>query len=149
MLEYWANPSATAQTLVDGWVHTGDAGYVDPDGYVYISDRLKDMIIVAGEKIYPTEIENALSKHPAIADAAVVGIPDERFGEAVCAFVAVRPEQRIGPRELLVFLKDSLAAYKIPSRFEFVDVVPRNPSGKILRRELRERFWRGRDRQVN
>ncbi|HJP80524.1 MAG TPA: long-chain-fatty-acid--CoA ligase [Pseudonocardiaceae bacterium] len=149
MLEYWANPSATAQTLVDGWIHTGDAGYVDPDGYVYISDRLKDMIIVAGEKIYPTEIENALSRHPAVAEAAVIGIPDERFGEAVCAFVAVRPDQRIGPRDLLVFLKDSLAAFKIPSRFEFVDAVPRNPSGKILRRELRQRFWHGRNRQVN
>ena len=149
MLEYWANPTATAQTLVDGWIHTGDAGHVDAEGYVHISDRLKDMIIVAGENIYPTEIENALSRHPGVAEAAVIGIPDERFGEAVCAFVAPRPDWRIGPRELLLFLKDSLAAFKIPSRFEFVDQVPRNPSGKILRRELRDRFWHGRTRQVN
>ncbi|HEY2697362.1 MAG TPA: long-chain-fatty-acid--CoA ligase [Pseudonocardiaceae bacterium] len=149
MLEYWANPAATAQILVDGWIHTGDAGYLDQDGYVYISDRLKDMIIVAGEKIYPTEIEHALSKHPAVAEAAVIGIPDEKFGEAVCAFVAPRPGRQVGPRELLLFLKDSLAAFKIPARFEFVDAVPRNPSGKILRRELRDRFWRGRNRQVN
>jgi acyl-CoA synthetase (AMP-forming)/AMP-acid ligase II len=149
MLEYWANPSATAQTLVDDWIHTGDAGHLDADGYLYISDRLKDMIIVAGEKIYPTEIENALSKHPAVAEAAVIGIPDDRFGEAVCAFVALRPGWHIGPRELVVFLADSLAAFKIPARFEFVEAVPRNPSGKILRRELRDRFWRGRNRQVN
>ena len=149
MLAYWANPGATARTLVDGWIHTGDAGHLDQDGYLYISDRLKDMIIVAGEKIYPTEIENALSRHPAVAEAAVVGIPDERFGEAVCAFVALRPAWRIGPRDLVVFLADSLASFKIPSRFEFVDQVPRNPSGKILRRELREKFWRDRDRQVN
>jgi long-chain acyl-CoA synthetase len=149
MLEYWDNPTATAQTLVDEWIHTGDAGHLGPDGYVYISDRLKDMIIVAGEKIYPTEIENALTKHPAVAEAAVIGIPDDRFGEAVCAFVARRPGYQVEPRELMVFLRDSLAAFKIPSRFEFPDTVPRNPSGKILRRELRDRFWRGRDRQVN
>jgi acyl-CoA synthetase (AMP-forming)/AMP-acid ligase II len=149
MLEYWGNQAATAQTLVNGWIHTGDAGYLDADGYVYISDRLKDMIIVAGEKIYPTEIENVLTKHPAVAEAAVIGIPDDRFGEAVYAFVALRPEQPAGPRDLMLFLKDHLAAFKIPSRFEFLDAVPRNPSGKILRRELRERFWRDRDRQVN
>jgi acyl-CoA synthetase (AMP-forming)/AMP-acid ligase II len=149
MLEYWRNPAATARTLADGWIHTGDAGYLDADGYVYISDRIKDMIIVAGEKIYPAEIENALAKHPAVAEAAVVGIPDSRFGEAVCAFVARRPGHQAGPGELMVFLKDSLAAFKIPSRFEFVDQVPRNPSGKILRRQLRDQFWRDRDRQVN
>ncbi|TCO60647.1 long-chain acyl-CoA synthetase [Actinocrispum wychmicini] len=149
MLEYWGNATATAQTLVDGWIHTGDAGYLDDDGYVYISDRLKDMIIVAGEKIYPTEIENALTKHPAVAEAAVIGIPDDRFGEAVCAFVALRPDQQTGRRDLMVFLRDHLAAFKIPARFEFLEHVPRNPSGKILRRELRDRFWRDRDRQVN
>ncbi len=149
MLEYWANPTATAVTLVDGWIHTGDAGYLDQDGYVHISDRLKDMIIVAGENIYPTEIENALSGHPAVAESAVIGIPDDRFGEAVCAFVATRPEWRVSPRELTVFLRESLATFKIPSRFEFVDRVPRNPSGKILRRELRATFWHGRNRQVN
>lgn len=149
MLEYWGNPEATARTLVDGWIHTGDAGHIDSDGYVYISDRIKDMIIVAGENIYPAEIENALTKHPAVAEAAVVGIPDDRFGEAVCAFVARRPEQQVEPKELIVFLKDYIAAFKIPSKFEFVDQVPRNPSGKILRRELRDQFWRDRDRLVN
>ncbi len=149
MLEYWNLPDATAETLVDGWIHTGDAGYLDADGYLFISDRLKDMIIVAGEKIYPTEVENAIAAHPAVAEAAVIGVPDDRFGEAVHAFVALRPGQRATPRDLLLFLKTNLAAFKIPARFEFVDAVPRNPSGKILRRELRDRFWLDRDRQVN
>lgn len=149
MLEYWGLPEATTATLVDGWVHTGDAGYLDEDGYVVICDRIKDMIIVGGEKVYPTEIENALGKHPAVADVAVIGVPDERFGEAVHAFVALRPGHTAGPRDFLVFLRDRIASFKLPARFEVVDQVPRNPSGKILRRELREAFWQGRTRQVN
>ncbi|MEV6982709.1 hypothetical protein AB0M95_15800 [Sphaerisporangium sp. NPDC051017] len=149
MLEYWGLPEATAATLVDRWIHTGDAGYLDSDGYVYICDRLKDMIIVGGENIYPTEIENVLAKHPAVADVAVIGVPDDRFGEAVHAFVALRPGEAARPRDLMVFCRDRIASFKIPSRFEFVDRVPRNPSGKILRRELRDRFWATRDRRVN
>ncbi|MEU9884248.1 long-chain-fatty-acid--CoA ligase [Sphaerisporangium sp. NPDC051011] len=149
MLEYWGLPEATAATLVDGWIHTGDAGYLDSDGYVYICDRLKDMIIVGGENIYPTEIENVLAKHPAVADVAVIGVPDDRFGEAVHAFVALRSGEAARPRDLMVFCRDRIASFKIPSRFEFVDRVPRNPSGKILRRELRDRFWATRDRRVN
>jgi long-chain acyl-CoA synthetase len=149
MLEYWRLPEATAGTLVDGWVHTGDAGYLDADGYLFICDRLKDMVIVAGEKIFPNEVENALCRHPAVAEAAVIGVPDDRFGEAVHAFVALRPGQQARARDLAAFLRDQLATFKIPSRFAFVDRVPRNPSGKILRRELREQFWQGRDRQVN
>jgi acyl-CoA synthetase (AMP-forming)/AMP-acid ligase II len=149
MIEYWGLPEATASTLVDGFVHTGDAGYLDEDGYVVICDRIKDMIIVGGEKVYPTEIENALGKHPAVADVAVIGVPDERFGEAVHAFVALRPGEAARPRDFLVFLRDRVASYKLPARFEVVPEVPRNPSGKILRRELREAFWTGRTRQVN
>ncbi|WP_394617204.1 long-chain-fatty-acid--CoA ligase [Lentzea sp. JNUCC 0626] len=149
MIEYWGLAEATAATLVDGWIHTGDAGRLDEDGYVFISDRLKDMIIVGGENIYPAEIENALAKHPAVAEVAVVGVPNDKFGEAVHAFVTVRPGEAVDRRELFVFSRERLASFKIPSRFEFVDRVPRNPSGKILRRELRDRFWSGRDRQVN
>lgn len=149
MLEYWGLPEATARTLVDGWIHTGDAGHLDADGYLYISDRLKDMIIVAGENIYPAEIENVITQHPGVSDAAVIGVPHDTFGEAVHAFVAVRPGHRVSPRDLLVFCRERMATFKIPSRFETVDAVPRNPSGKILRRELRDRFWAGRDRHVN
>ncbi|MCG8914477.1 long-chain-fatty-acid--CoA ligase [Actinokineospora sp. PR83] len=149
MLEYWGLPGATADTLVDGWLHTGDAGYLDDDGYVFISDRIKDMIIVGGENIYPTEIENAIAEHPAVADVAVIGVPDDRFGEAVHAFVALRQGATARARDLLLFCRDRIAAFKIPSKFEFVEQVPRNPSGKVLRRELRDRFWADRDRQVN
>ncbi|HWM05474.1 MAG TPA: long-chain-fatty-acid--CoA ligase [Actinophytocola sp.] len=149
MVEYWRLPDATAATLVDGWIHTGDAGYLDEDGYVFIHDRIKDMIIVGGENVYPNEIENVLTKHPGVADAAVIGVPDDAFGEAVFAFVAPRPDAEVRPRDLLAFCRDRLAGFKIPSRFELVEKVPRNPSGKILRRELRDRFWAAKDRQVN
>lgn len=149
MLEYWRRPEATAETLVDGWIHTGDAGYLDADGYLYLCDRIKDMIIVAGENIYPAEIENVLAKYPAVADVAVIGTPDERFGEQVHAFIALRPEAAATPRDLFLFCRDELAAFKIPARFEFVDRIPRNPSGKILRRELRDRYWPAAGRRIN
>ncbi|MFE9580687.1 long-chain-fatty-acid--CoA ligase [Nocardia sp. NPDC006044] len=149
MLGYWNLPDATAETLVDGWIHTGDAGYLDADGYLYIRDRLKDMIIVGGENIYPAEIENALARHPAVADTAVIGIPDDVLGESVHAFVACRPGEQVRVRELMTFCREHLAWFKIPVRFEFVERIPRNPSGKILRWQLRDRFWAERERQVN
>ncbi len=149
MLGYWHLPEATAATLVDGWIHTGDAGYLDADGYLFIHDRLKDMICIGGENVYPNEIENVLARHPAVSDAAVVGIPDDRFGEAALAFVAVRDGHQLRPRELLRWSTTHLAAFKIPSRFEFLDQIPRNPSGKILRRDLRAPYWRHHDRFVN
>ncbi|WP_069163471.1 long-chain-fatty-acid--CoA ligase [Nocardia altamirensis] len=149
MLGYWQLPAATADTLIDGWIHTGDAGYVDGDGYLYIRDRLKDMIIVGGENIYPAEIENVLAKHPAVADSAVIGVPDDTLGEAVHAFVACRPGAEVRARELMTFCRENLAQFKIPVRFEFLDRIPRNPSGKILRWQLRDRFWADRERQVN
>jgi long-chain acyl-CoA synthetase len=149
MLEYWNLPDATAKTLIDGWVHTGDAGIVDEDGYLFIRDRIKDMIIVAGENVYPAEIENVITKHPGVAEAAVVGVPDQRWGEAVHAFVVPAAGQEVAARDLAAFVQGKLAAFKAPLRYEFLDAVPRNPSGKILRRELRERFWRDAERAVN
>ncbi len=149
MIAYWGLPEATANTLVDGWIHTGDAGYLDADGYVFICDRIKDMIIVAGEKVYPAEIESALTRHAAVAECAVIGVPDERWGEAVLAFVALKPGAQATPRELMKSLKGQIADFKIPTRVEFIDKVPRNPSGKILRRELRDGRWKHMDRQVN
>jgi acyl-CoA synthetase (AMP-forming)/AMP-acid ligase II len=137
MLEYWRMKEATAETLVDGWLHTGDAGYLDPDGYVYVSDRIKNTIIVAGENVYPAEVENALCRHPAVSEAAVVGMPDERWGEIVHAFVAPRSGMEVTPRELMMSVKGVIADFKIATRYHFVDKVPRNPSGKILRRVLR------------
>ncbi|MGH3875473.1 MAG: fatty acid--CoA ligase [Actinophytocola sp.] len=149
MLEYWNLPEATAKTLVDGWVVTGDAGVLDEDGYLYIRDRIKDMIIIAGENVYPAEVENVIGRHPAVAESAVVGVPDERWGEAVYAFVVPVEGEQLTERELALFLKGKLATFKSPLHYEFVDKVPRNPSGKILRRELRERFWDGHERRVS
>jgi fatty-acyl-CoA synthase/long-chain acyl-CoA synthetase len=149
MLGYWRLPEATAETLADGWVRTGDAGYLDADGFVHLRDRIKDVVIVAGENVYPAEIENALADHPAVLDSAVIGKPHDRWGEALHAFVVVRDPAAVRPRELMAFLRRRLADFKIPASYEFIDQVPRNPSGKVLRRELRERFWGSADRQVN
>jgi long-chain acyl-CoA synthetase len=149
MLEYWNLPDATARTLVDGWVVTGDAGILDEDGYLFIRDRIKDMIIVAGENVYPAEVEHVIGRHPKVAESAVVGVPDERWGEVVYAFVAPAAGESLNERELALFLKGKLATFKQPLHYEFVDRIPRNPSGKILRRELRERFWHGHERRVS
>uniref|UniRef100_A0AAU2AEF8 Long-chain-fatty-acid--CoA ligase n=1 Tax=Streptomyces sp. NBC_00093 TaxID=2975649 RepID=A0AAU2AEF8_9ACTN len=149
MVEYWGLPDKTAETLVDGWIHTGDAGYIDEDGYVFIRDRIKDAVLVAGENVYPAEIENVLEGHPGVAEAVVVGAPDERWGEYVHAFVVPVPGQRPSPRDLHTYLVPQLASFKLPARYEFIDSVPRNPSGKILRRELRDRFWDDSTRKVN
>ncbi|MBB5937028.1 long-chain-fatty-acid--CoA ligase [Streptomyces zagrosensis] len=139
MESYWQRPQETSRTLADGWLYTGDAGYVDADGYVYVCDRIKDVILVAGENVYPAEVENALSKHPAVADVAVTGVPHQVRGEAVHACVVAGPGERPSPRALLLFLKDRLADYKMPTSYEFVDELPRNAGGKILRRALRDR----------
>ncbi|MFJ8104839.1 long-chain-fatty-acid--CoA ligase [Streptomyces sp. NPDC096132] len=149
MVEYWGLPDRTAETLVDGWIHTGDAGYLDEDGYLFIRDRIKDAVLVAGENVYPAEIENVLEAHPGVTEAVVVGAPDERWGEYVHAFVVPDPEQPPTPRDLHTFLVPRLASFKLPARYEFIDHVPRNPSGKILRRELRDRFWGEAARKVN
>ena len=137
MLGYWRLPEATERTMVDGWVRMGDAGHLDEDGYLYVHDRVNDMIIVAGENVYPAEIEDALVKHPDVAHAAVVGLPHERWGESVHARVVLEPGRRTGARDLLLFLRGRLADFKIPTSYDFAEALPRNPSGKILRRAVR------------
>jgi acyl-CoA synthetase (AMP-forming)/AMP-acid ligase II len=149
MVEYWGRPEATAETLRDGWIHTGDVGHLDEAGYVHLRDRVKNMIIRAGENVYPAEVENALHRSPAVADAAVIGIPDDRWGEAVLACVVPAPGHRVSARELRLFLRELLADYKIPTRFVAVGAIPRNGVGKILHRELRAPYWEGRERQLN
>ncbi|WP_255549529.1 long-chain-fatty-acid--CoA ligase [Corynebacterium sp. TAE3-ERU12] len=149
MVEYWNLPEATAETLIDGWIHTGDAGYVDAEGFLFIHDRFKDLILVGGENVFPAEVENVLIRHPKVADAAVIGIPDDTTGEAVMAFIEPALGEEPTTRELLLFLKQHVANFKLPTRWEIIDSIPRNPSGKILRRELRRTFWDGRGRQVN
>ncbi|MDT0382150.1 long-chain-fatty-acid--CoA ligase [Streptomyces sp. DSM 42041] len=148
MKEYWRLPAATAETVQDGWVHTGDAGYLDAEGFLYICDRIKDVVIVAGENVYPAEIEKALEQLPDVAEAAVVGVPDERWGEGLHAVVVLANGATATRRQLALGLRDHLAAFKIPTSWEFTDYLPRNPSGKILRRRLREPFWSTRERNV-
>ncbi|MFJ1647741.1 fatty acid--CoA ligase [Streptomyces sp. NPDC088258] len=140
MLGYWNLPEATARTLVGDWLHMGDAGYFDDDGLLHLCDRMNDTIIVAGQNIYPAEVEKALAAHPAVADCAVVGVPHPRWGEAVHACVVLRPGATATPRELLLSLRGRLADYKTPGAYHFVEALPRNPSGKILRRTVREQL---------
>jgi fatty-acyl-CoA synthase len=137
-VEYWRRPEATGDCLGDGWLRMPDAGYLDEDGYLHVCDRIDDTIIVAGQNIYPAEVEKALTEHPGVADAAVIGIPDERWGQTVKAIVVLRPGAQVSERELLMSLRGRIADFKIPTAYEFTDSLPRNPTGKILRRALRE-----------
>jgi acyl-CoA synthetase (AMP-forming)/AMP-acid ligase II len=149
MKGYWNKPEATAETVVDGWLRTGDAAYMDEEGYLYIHDRVKEMIISGGENIYPAEVENAIFAHPKVADVAIIGIPDDRWGEAVKAVVVVQPGEKLTAQEVIDFARDRIAHYKCPKSVDFIDALPRNPSGKILRRELRKPYWVGRERMVS
>jgi acyl-CoA synthetase (AMP-forming)/AMP-acid ligase II len=150
MTGYWNLPEATARTLSkDGWLRTGDAGYMDKDGYLYIHDRIKDMIISGGENIYPAEVESALCDHPDVAEAAVIGVPDDKWGEAVKAIVVMKPGKSASATDIINFTRERIAGYKTPKSVEFIDALPRNPSGKILRRHLRDPYWADRERQVN
>jgi len=150
MVGYWNLAEATARTLdKDGWLRTGDAGYMDEDGYLYIHDRIKDMIISGGENVYPAEVESALCDHPDVAEAAVIGIPDERWGEAVKAIVVMKPGKGATAVDIIKFTRERIAGFKAPKSVDFIEALPRNPSGKILRRHLRDPYWAGKDRQVN
>ncbi|MHB8330406.1 MAG: long-chain-fatty-acid--CoA ligase [Acidimicrobiales bacterium] len=150
MLGYWDKPEDTAATLRDdGWLRTGDAGYVDDDGYLYLHDRIKDMVVSGAENIYPAEVENVLLSHPDIADAAVIGIPDEKWGEAIKAVVVLAPGVAENADGIIAFCRERLAHYKCPASVDFADTLPRNPSGKILKRELREPYWLGRGRRIH
>ncbi len=150
MVGYWNLPEASAKTLQsDGWLRTGDAGYLDKDGYLYIHDRIKDMIISGGENIYPAEVESALCDHPDVAEATVIGIPDDKWGEAVKAIVVMKPGKSATSTDIINFARTRIAGFKTPKTVDFLDALPRNPSGKILRRNLRDPYWAGKDRQVN
>lgn len=146
--EYWNMPEETARALRSGWFHTGDMGRIDEEGYLWILDRKKDMIISGGENIYPAEVEEVIMGHPAVADAGVVGMHDPKWGEAPLALVVVKPGGELGERELIDWARERLAGYKTPKKVIFVDELPRTPTGKILKKELRAMYVEGGDRSL-
>jgi len=153
MLGYWNKPAETAAAIdAEGWFKTGDAGWLSEEGFLFLHDRIKDMIVSGGENVYPAEVENALLSHPGVADAAVIGVPHEKWGETVKAIVVRNPSAEGSDDELatevLADVRTRLARYKCPTSIDFVDVLPRNPSGKILKRELRAPYWEGRERNI-
>lgn len=148
MLGYWRKPELTAETIKDGWMRTGDLASWDDDGFVYIVDRAKDMIISGGENIYPAQVEEAIYKHPAVLEAAVIGVPDDVWGEAVKAIVVLKPGMKATAEEIMEVTRKYLASYMKPKSVDFVDSLPKGPTNKVLKRELRRAYWEGRDRQV-
>ena len=149
MQGYWQMPQATAETIVDGWLHTGDLARMDEGGYVYIVDRKKDMIISGGENIYSREVEEVLYMHPAVLEAAVIGVPDTKWGEAVKALVVLKPNASISEEDIVEFCKKNLASYKKPRSVEFWESLPKTGSGKIMKNEIREKYWQGYTRRVH
>jgi acyl-CoA synthetase (AMP-forming)/AMP-acid ligase II len=149
MAGYWARPEATAQAIRDGWFHTGDAGYVDEEGFIFLKDRIKDMIISGGENVYPAEIEGVLMSHAEILECAVIGVPHAKWGETVKAVVVKRQGASLTEDALIAWSRDKLAGFKRPSSVDFIDALPRNASGKLLKRTLREPYWAGYTRRVN
>ncbi len=150
MVGYWNRASDTSATIAaDGWLRTGDAGYLDEHGYLYIHDRFKDMICTGAENVYPAEVESAVFGHPAVQEVAVIGVPDSKWGEAVKAIIVPRPGTTPDAQEIIDFARGRLAGFKVPKSIDFVAALPRGPSGKVLRRVLREPYWAGRERQVN
>jgi acyl-CoA synthetase (AMP-forming)/AMP-acid ligase II len=148
MAGYWNNHAASVEAMDDGWLHTGDLGEADDEGFVFVVDRVKDMIVSGGENIYSREVENALTGHPAVAEAAVVGAPDERWGEIVTAFVVKRPGHEVAAEDLIAHCRGKMASYKRPRAVKFIDALPKLPNGKVEKFKLREPLWAGRDRAV-
>ena len=148
MKGYYKAPEKTAETIVDGWLHTGDIGHLDADGYLHITDRKKDMIITGGFNVYPSEVEQVIWSHPAVQDCAVIGVPDEHWGEAVTAVVELNAGQQVGADELIALCKDRLGSVKAPKSIEFVDSLPRSPVGKVLKKDLRAKYWQNVDRRI-
>ncbi len=150
MIGYWNLPEATEGTMADGgWIKTGDAGYMDEDGYLYIHDRVKDMIITGGENVYPAEVESAIYGHPDVMEVAVIGVPDDKWGEAVKAVCAPKPGATIDVDSVISWARERIAGFKVPRSVDIIPALPRNASGKILRKDLRAPYWEGYDRQVN
>jgi acyl-CoA synthetase (AMP-forming)/AMP-acid ligase II len=150
MIGYWNLPDATEKTMAEGgWIKTGDAGYLDDDGYLYIHDRVKDMIISGGENVYPAEVESAIYGHPDVLEVAVIGVPDDKWGEVVKAMCVPRPGHSVDPEAVMSWAREKIAGFKVPKSVDIIEALPRNASGKVLRKDLRAPYWEGRERQVN
>ena len=149
MAGYWARPDATAEALRGGWFHTGDAGYMDADGFIFLKDRIRDMIVSGGENVYPAEVEAVLMGHAEILECAVIGVPDQKWGETVKAVVVRRAGATLTEAALIEWTCEKLAGYKRPRSIDFIDTLPRNAAGKLLKRTLREPYWAGYARRVN
>jgi len=150
MVGYWNKPQETAAALRDGWLYTGDLATVDEEGYIYIVDRKKDMIITGGENVFSTEVENVLYTHPAVLEAAVVGVPDAKWGEAIKAIVVLKPGAAGTAEELIQHCRARIAHFKVPRSVDFYEgALPKSGSGKILKRELREQYWAAQGRRVH
>jgi acyl-CoA synthetase (AMP-forming)/AMP-acid ligase II len=146
---YWKLPEETAKSIRDGWLYTGDLAIMDPEGYVTIVDRKKDMIVTGGENVYSTEVENILYMHTAILECAVVGVPDPKWGEAVKGIVVLKPGQKADENEIIQFCKDRIAHYKAPKSIDFIDALPRTGSGKIHKKGLRDKYWESWEKKVH
>ncbi|MDT4829502.1 Long-chain-fatty-acid--CoA ligase [compost metagenome] len=149
MAGYWKKPQASAEALKNGWMHTGDGGYMDDDGFVYVCDRLKDMIISGGENVYSAEVETALASHPAVAQCAVIGIPSAKWGETVHAVVVLKPAVAVSSEALVAHCRERIAGYKVPRSVEFRDALPLSGVGKVLKTELRKPFWENQPNPIN
>ena len=148
MKGYYKAPDKTAETIIDGWLHTGDIGHLDAEGYLHITDRKKDMIISGGFNVYPSEIEQVIWAHPAVRDCAVIGVPDEKWGEAVKAVVELNAGHSVDADELIGLCKQKLGSIKAPKSIDFVTALPRSPVGKVLKKDLREQYWQGVERRI-
>ncbi|MCY1440106.1 Long-chain-fatty-acid--CoA ligase [compost metagenome] len=148
MLGYWNKPEATAEALRGGWMHTGDGGYMDEDGFLYVCDRIKDMIVSGGENVYSAEVEKAISSHPAVAQVAVIGIPSDKWGESVHAVIVTKPEFELTADDVVAHCRQFIAGYKVPRSVEFRDAMPLTSVGKILKTDLRKPYWEGHKRGV-
>jgi len=148
MKGYWRDPEATIAAMDGGWLRSGDLGYLDEQGYLFLMDRSKDMIISGGENIYPREVEEVIIQHSAVREVAVIGVPDARWGEAIKAVIVIQPGKEVSRQELIKFCKKRIASYKKPKSIEFIDELPKNNNGKIVKQELRETYWQAVERQV-
>ena len=148
MKGYYKAPDKTAETIVDGWLHTGDVGYLDGEGYLHITDRKKDMIISGGFNVYPGEVEQVLWSHPAVQDCAVIGVPDDKWGEAVKAVVELNAGHSATAEELIALCKEKLGSVKAPKTVDFIAALPRSAAGKVLKKDLRQTYWAGQERRI-